>query len=75
MTPSLHMVELVTGSAADADAVDALMALQYARREAERIVHATMLARPNASTIEALIRAALEDQGRSPSLRAHEVEA
>ena len=46
------------------DAVEALMALQYARREAERLVQATMSARPEADTIEALVRAALEQQGR-----------
>lgn len=46
------------------DAVEALMALQYARREAERLVQATMAARPEADTIEALVRAALEQQGR-----------
>lgn len=57
------------------DAVDALMALQYARREAERIVQTAMQARPDASTLEALVRAALEGQGRTPSPREYEVGA
>ena len=57
------------------DAVDALMALQYARREAERIVRAAAQARPEATTLEDLIRAALEGQGRTPSAREHEVGA
>ena len=55
------------------DAVDALVALQYARREAERIVRAAIAARPEASTLEALVRAALEEQGRSQHARPHEV--
>jgi Holliday junction DNA helicase RuvA len=57
---------VAAGAASDLrdDAVEALMALQYARREAERLVQATMAARPEADTIEALVRAALEQQGR-----------
>ncbi len=57
------------------DAVEALIALQYARREAERIVQAAMQERPEALTLEGLVRAALEGQGRTPSPREREVEA
>lgn len=46
------------------DAVEALMALQYARREAERLIQATLSSRPDVDTLEALVRAALEQQGR-----------
>ncbi len=51
------------------DAVAALVALQYPRREAERVVSATVLARPDADTLEALVRAVLEDQGRGQQAR------
>lgn len=46
------------------DAVEALMALQYARREAERLIQATLSSRTDVDTLEALVRAALEQQGR-----------
>lgn len=57
------------------DAVEALIALQYARREAERIVQAAMQERPEALTLEGLVRTALEGQARTPSPREREVEA
>jgi holliday junction DNA helicase RuvA len=47
------------------DAVEALMALQYARREAERAVHDAIESRPEADTLEALVRAVLEQAART----------
>lgn len=47
------------------DAVEALVALQYARREAERAVHDTLQLRPEADTLEALVRAVLEQAART----------
>jgi holliday junction DNA helicase RuvA len=44
------------------DAVDALTALQYGRREAERLVEAALRADPAVDGLEALLRAVLEQQ-------------
>ncbi|MCY4639228.1 MAG: Holliday junction ATP-dependent DNA helicase RuvA [Chloroflexi bacterium] len=44
------------------DAVDALIALQYGRREAERLVDQVLRASPGLSDLEALLRSALEQQ-------------
>ncbi|MCK9485104.1 MAG: Holliday junction branch migration protein RuvA [Dehalococcoidia bacterium] len=48
-----------------ADAVDALVALQYSRRDAERSVERALEARPGMATLEDLLRAVLE--GEAPS--------
>lgn len=45
-----------------ADAVDALVALQYSRRDAERSVERALEARPGIDTLEDLLRAVLEHQ-------------
>jgi Holliday junction resolvasome RuvABC DNA-binding subunit len=45
-----------------ADAVEALVQLQYGRRDAESVVEAVMLAQPEIETIEALLRLVLEGQ-------------
>ncbi len=55
------------------DAVEALVALQYARREAERAVQETLAARPEADTLEALVRAVLEQAARTQQARGREV--
>lgn len=47
-----------------ADAVEALTALQYSRRDAERAVDDAMDARPDIDTIEDLLRVVLEHQAR-----------
>ena len=58
------------------DAVEALVALQYARREAERAVHDTLQTRPEADTLEALVRAVLEQAARTQqAARGREVSA
>ncbi len=44
------------------DAVDALIALQYGRREAEQLVEAALRADPAVEGLEALLRAVLEQQ-------------
>ena len=44
------------------DAVDALVALQYGRREAERLVDEVLRDSPGLADLEALLRAALERQ-------------
>lgn len=44
------------------DAVDALVALQYGRREAERLVEAALRADPAVAELEALLRTVLEQQ-------------
>ncbi len=44
------------------DAVDALTALQYGRREAERLVEAALRADPTVGGLEELLRAVLEQQ-------------
>ena len=44
------------------DAVDALIALQYGRREAERLVDQALRADPAATGLEALLRSVLERQ-------------
>jgi Holliday junction DNA helicase RuvA len=44
------------------DAVDALTALQYGRREAERLVEAALRADPAVGGLEELLRAVLEQQ-------------
>lgn len=47
------------------DAIEALLALQYGRREAESMVAAALEARPDLDDLEALLRAVLEQRGRS----------
>ncbi len=44
------------------DAVEALVSLQYSRRDAERAVEQALEAHPGADTLEALLRAVLERQ-------------
>ncbi len=44
------------------DAVEALMALQYGRREAEAVVNEAMAAQPELDALEDLLRAVLEQQ-------------
>ena len=44
------------------DAVDALVALQYSRRDAERSVERALEARPGLETLEDLLRAVLEQE-------------
>ncbi len=44
------------------DAVDALVALQYSRRDAERAVERALEARPGIDTLEDLLRAVLEHE-------------
>ena len=48
------------------DAVDALMALQYGRREAEALVNEAMAAQPELDGLEALLRAVLQQQVPAP---------
>jgi crossover junction endodeoxyribonuclease RuvC len=48
------------------DAVDALMALQYGRREAEAVVNDAMAAQPEVDDLEALLRSVLEQQAPAP---------
>ena len=45
------------------DAVDALMTLQYGRREAEAVVSEAMAAQPDLDGLEPLLRAVLEQRG------------
>ena len=47
------------------DAVDALVALQYPRREAQRVVAAALAGEPGLVTLEALLRYVLERRGGS----------
>jgi Holliday junction DNA helicase RuvA len=47
-----------------ADAVDALVALQYGRREAEALVQEAFRARDDLETLEAVLRHVLEQQAR-----------
>ena len=47
------------------DAVDALVALQYPRREAQRVVAAALAEEPGLVTLEALLRYVLERRGGS----------
>ena len=56
-----------TGPTADvrADAVDALVALQYPRREAQRVVAAALADGPELRTLEEVLRYVLERQGGS----------
>ena len=44
------------------DAVDALVALQYQRREAEQVVANAMVSRPDLDTLEAVLRYVLEQR-------------
>ena len=44
------------------DAVEALVSLQYSRRDAERAVEQALEARPETTSIEELLRAVLEHQ-------------
>ena len=55
------------GPAADVrdDAIDALVALQYPRREAQRVVAAALAAEPELVTLEAVLRYVLERRGGS----------
>lgn len=48
-----------------ADAIEALTALQYSRREAERAVEDALAARPGIDAIEELLRVILEQQARA----------
>lgn len=50
------------GSDVRADAVAALEALQYTRREAERVVAEVLIERPEVDSLEALLRLVLEQQ-------------
>lgn len=56
-----------TGPTADVrdDAVDALVALQYPRREAQRVVAAALAAEPELRTLEEVLRYVLERRGGS----------
>lgn len=56
-----------TGPTADVrdDAVDALVALQYPRREAQRVVAAALAEGPELRTLEEVLRYVLERQGGS----------
>jgi Holliday junction DNA helicase RuvA len=47
------------------DAIEALMALQYTRRDAERAVDEAMDARPDLDALEDLLRVVLEQQARA----------
>lgn len=47
------------------DAVDALIALQYGRREAEQLVGEALKARSDLDTLEAVLRYVLEQQARA----------
>ena len=46
------------------DAIEALLALQYGRREAEAMVAAALEARPELDDLETLLRAVLEQRAR-----------
>lgn len=50
-----------------ADAVEALVGLQYSRRDAERAVEQAVEARPDLVALEDLLRAVLEQQARTGS--------
>ena len=45
-----------------ADAIDALVTLQYGRRDAEREVDGVLLSRPELESLEELLRMVLEQQ-------------
>jgi Holliday junction DNA helicase RuvA len=47
------------------DAIDALIALQYGRREAEHLVTEALQARPDLDSLEAVLRFVLEQQARA----------
>jgi holliday junction DNA helicase RuvA len=49
---------------ARADAIDALVALQYGRREAEGLVNEALKSRPDLDSLEAVLRYVLEQQAR-----------
>lgn len=48
------------------DAVEALLSLQYGRRDAERLVNDVLLAQPEISDLEDLLRRVLEEQAPAP---------